>query len=135
MFRSQVTDQLKYQEVIVKVLAKVPKTLYRKARKGNRREIQDFFFSLQRPSSPPTYQFISDRYQRYVRKQKRGATYLFISKNMVTKPCPKKNLLPTVLYRSCWFGRYQLQVPVRTNQTGVLVTVTMPCPDAQNCYQ
>ena len=29
--------------------------------KGKRREIQDFFFKLQRPYSPPTYQFISDR--------------------------------------------------------------------------
>ena len=28
------------------------------------------------------------------------------------------------------YVRYQLQIPVR-----VLVTVTMPCPDAQNCYQ
>ena len=29
---------------------------------------------------------------------------------------------PAILYRSCWSSRYQLQAPVRTNQTGVLVT-------------
>ncbi len=32
MFRSQLTYELKYQEVIVKVLVKVPKMLYRKAK-------------------------------------------------------------------------------------------------------
>ena len=26
------------------------------------------------------------------------------------------------IYRPCWSGRYQFQIPVRTNQTGLLVT-------------
>ena len=39
-----------------------------------------------------------------------------------------------ILYRSCVFGRYQLQVPVRTGKTAPLLPVIRPCPDGQKCY-
>ena len=59
-------------------------------KREKRREIQDFFFNLKDLILRLLTNLLGTGYQLYVLEQKRGATYLFISKTMVVKPCPKK---------------------------------------------